>query len=133
MKRSGSSPAALTPSKARRQEQSTAASAAFAEATPAAPTPAASTPPAAESTKPTLVSARAPPAVPFPPLAPSMTRPVTAFEASVLALCKTVPAGHVTTYKAIAERLGCRSMQAVGQALRRYVGAYARACGCTVA
>ena len=34
------------------------------------------------------------------------------------ALCR-VPTGRVTTYKALGEFLGCRSYQAIGQALRR--------------
>jgi methylated-DNA-[protein]-cysteine S-methyltransferase len=43
---------------------------------------------------------------------------VTAFQAKVYqALCE-VPKGHVTTYGELAKRIGCRSAQAVGGALR---------------
>lgn len=43
---------------------------------------------------------------------------VTAFQSKVyLALCE-VPKGYVTTYGALAKRIGCRSAQAVGGALR---------------
>ncbi|MEI6645942.1 MAG: MGMT family protein [bacterium] len=43
---------------------------------------------------------------------------VTAFQSKVyLALCE-VPKGYVTTYGALATRIGCRSAQAVGGALR---------------
>ena len=42
----------------------------------------------------------------------------TAFQSKVyLALCE-VPKGYVTTYGALAKRVGCRSAQAVGGALR---------------
>ena len=45
-------------------------------------------------------------------------RKVTAFQSRVYAaLCK-VPAGKATTYGALARQIGCRSAQAVGQALR---------------
>lgn len=43
---------------------------------------------------------------------------VTAFQSKVyLALCE-VPKGYVTTYGALAKRIGCSSAQAVGGALR---------------
>jgi methylated-DNA-[protein]-cysteine S-methyltransferase len=43
---------------------------------------------------------------------------VTDFQSKVyLALCQ-VPKGYVTTYGALAKRIGCRSAQAVGGALR---------------
>lgn len=43
---------------------------------------------------------------------------VTVFQAKVYqALCE-VPKGYVTTYGALAKRIGCRSAQAVGGALR---------------
>lgn len=43
---------------------------------------------------------------------------ITAFQSKVfLALCE-VPKGYVTTYGALAKRIGCRSAQAVGGALR---------------
>ncbi|KUJ72349.1 MGMT family protein [Thiomicrospira sp. WB1] len=37
----------------------------------------------------------------------------------VYALVRQVPQGKVTTYKALAEALGCQAYQAVGQALHR--------------
>lgn len=47
------------------------------------------------------------------------TRQPTDFEQGVYdAICK-IPAGKVTTYKSLAQRLGCGSSQAVGQALKR--------------
>jgi methylated-DNA-[protein]-cysteine S-methyltransferase len=49
----------------------------------------------------------------------SGTKPLTCFQRKVLqALCR-VPAGHVTTYKQLAQSIHCSSTQAVGQALRR--------------
>ncbi|MEW5896172.1 MAG: MGMT family protein [Nanoarchaeota archaeon] len=42
----------------------------------------------------------------------------TAFVENVYALCKLIPKGKVTTYKAIAEKLGCKSHRAVGRALK---------------
>ena len=48
-----------------------------------------------------------------------MPRQPTAFEQRVYdALC-AVPAGRVTSYAALARRVGCGSARAVGQALRR--------------
>ena len=41
------------------------------------------------------------------------------FAEMVYALCRTIPAGKVTTYKALARALGTSSSQAVGQALKR--------------
>lgn len=46
-------------------------------------------------------------------------RRVTAFQARVFAATMLVPRGRVTTYKRVAEAIGCGSSQAVGQALRR--------------
>lgn len=40
------------------------------------------------------------------------------FSEKVYALCSQIPRGKVTTYKAIAEKLGTKSYRAVGQALR---------------
>lgn len=40
------------------------------------------------------------------------------FSEKVYALCQSVPQGKVTTYKAIALKLGIKGYQAVGQALR---------------
>lgn len=37
----------------------------------------------------------------------------------VYALCKQIPKGKVTTYKAIAEKLNTKAYQAIGQALRK--------------
>lgn len=42
----------------------------------------------------------------------------TPFQESVFAALQTIPAGFVTTYGTIAKLVGCRSSQAVGQALR---------------
>lgn len=42
----------------------------------------------------------------------------TLFAQSVYALCKTIPHGKVTTYKALAQALNCNSYQAIGQALK---------------
>lgn len=42
---------------------------------------------------------------------------VTDFQKTVLSTLTTVPVGKVTTYKALAEAIGCKSYQAVGQAL----------------
>ena len=44
---------------------------------------------------------------------------MTQFEIRVYEAVRAVPAGRVTTYKLVAEHLGCRSCRAVGQALRR--------------
>ena len=41
------------------------------------------------------------------------------FSHQVYRLVKKVPRGRVTTYKAVAEALGTKAYQAVGQALRR--------------
>ena len=41
------------------------------------------------------------------------------FDAKVYALLKEVPSGKVTTYKEIAEALGCRAYRAVGNALNK--------------
>jgi len=43
----------------------------------------------------------------------------TPFQKRVYAALALVPRGRVTTYKQLAEYLGCRSCRAVGQALRR--------------
>jgi len=64
----------------------------------------------------------------------------TEFEMRVYELTRRIPEGKVSTYKAIAEKLGCRSYRAVGQALRknpfapdvpchRVVGADGKLCG----
>ena len=44
---------------------------------------------------------------------------VTEFQRRVYDALKCIPEGCVTTYKLLGEHLGCRSYQAVGQALRR--------------
>jgi len=41
------------------------------------------------------------------------------FDEEVWELMKRIPKGRVTTYKIIAERLGCRAYRAVGNACRR--------------
>ncbi len=43
---------------------------------------------------------------------------MSSFSQRVYELCLLVPQGKVTTYKAIAEKLGTKSYRAVGQALR---------------
>jgi len=43
---------------------------------------------------------------------------VTAFQQLVYEACKRIPKGQVTTYKLLAQAIGCGSAQAVGQALR---------------
>ena len=47
------------------------------------------------------------------------SKPVTPFQQRVYTALRRVPAGRVTTYGLLARHLGCRSAQAVGQALRR--------------
>jgi len=44
---------------------------------------------------------------------------VTEFQEKVYCAVRRIPRGRVTTYKLLAESLGCRSPRAVGQALRR--------------
>jgi len=46
-------------------------------------------------------------------------RAPTRFEQRVYEAVKKIPRGRVTTYKLLAVCVGCRSAQAVGQALRR--------------
>jgi methylated-DNA-[protein]-cysteine S-methyltransferase len=46
-------------------------------------------------------------------------RGATAFEQTIYDAVREVPHGMVTTYKDLAERVGCRSYRAVGQALAR--------------
>jgi len=41
------------------------------------------------------------------------------FDVKVLGICRKIPRGKVTTYKAIAEKLGTKAYRAVGQALNR--------------
>lgn len=48
-----------------------------------------------------------------------MPRPITEFEARVYAALEKIPAGKVISYRRLAETLGIRSAQAVGQALKR--------------
>ena len=43
----------------------------------------------------------------------------TRFEKTVYNAVKLIPRGRVSTYRAVAEKTGCRSCQAVGQALKR--------------
>lgn len=45
--------------------------------------------------------------------------PTTPFQQRVYAALRRIPRGRVTTYGLLARHLGCRSAQAVGQALRR--------------
>ena len=44
---------------------------------------------------------------------------ITPFQRSVYEICKQVPAGKVTTYKAVGEALGIKGYRAVGMALHR--------------
>lgn len=44
---------------------------------------------------------------------------ITEFQRRVYLALLEVPRGETITYKALGERIGCRSAQAVGQALRR--------------
>ena len=44
---------------------------------------------------------------------------VTKFQNKVYKLCKKVPKGKVTTYKAIAEKMGTKAYRAVGTALNK--------------
>ena len=44
---------------------------------------------------------------------------VTAFQEKVYETISEIPRGKVTTYKLVAEKIGCKSCQAVGQALKR--------------
>ncbi|MCP5558764.1 MAG: MGMT family protein [Verrucomicrobiaceae bacterium] len=46
-------------------------------------------------------------------------REPTAFEQKVYDFTLSIPRGRVSTYGAIARAIGCRSSQAIGQALRR--------------
>ncbi len=43
----------------------------------------------------------------------------TSFQQRVYAAARTIPRGRVTTYKLLADHIGCRSARAVGQALKR--------------
>lgn len=43
----------------------------------------------------------------------------TSFQQQVYAATRTIPRGRVTTYKLLADHIGCGSCRAVGQALRR--------------
>lgn len=44
---------------------------------------------------------------------------ISAFQQRVYAAVRRIPKGQVTTYKILAETIGCGSSRAVGQALRR--------------
>ena len=46
-------------------------------------------------------------------------RNITEFQNKVYGLCKKVPRGKVTTYKAIAEKIGNKAYRAVGTALNK--------------
>ena len=46
-------------------------------------------------------------------------REPTEFEANVYGALREIPRGRVVTYSILASHLGCRSTQAVGQALKR--------------
>lgn len=47
------------------------------------------------------------------------TSGVTDFQMQVYEACKDIPEGMVSTYKYLAEAIGCNSSRAVGQALKR--------------
>lgn len=49
----------------------------------------------------------------------AMTRPPTAFEEKVYDATRSIPRGKVTTYGILGRMIGCRSAQAIGQALQR--------------
>ena len=44
---------------------------------------------------------------------------ITKFQSKVYELCKKVPKGRVTTYKAIAKKMGIKAYRAVGNALNK--------------
>ena len=44
---------------------------------------------------------------------------VTAFQRKVYDAISKIPKGKISTYKLLADHIGCRSAQAVGQALKR--------------
>jgi methylated-DNA-[protein]-cysteine S-methyltransferase len=48
-----------------------------------------------------------------------MEEKITLFQKKIYALVSTIPAGHVTTYKYLAEAAGVNCARAVGQALKR--------------
>ena len=48
-----------------------------------------------------------------------MPKAITDFQKKVYNAVKRIPRGKVATYKIIAEAIGCRSAQAVGQALKK--------------
>ena len=48
-----------------------------------------------------------------------MNRPPTAFEEKVYEATGCIPRGKVSTYGLIGKSIGCKSSQAIGQALRR--------------
>ena len=48
-----------------------------------------------------------------------LKRSVTEFEQRVYAAIARIPRGRVSTYRLVAQAIGCGSAQAVGQALRR--------------
>lgn len=44
---------------------------------------------------------------------------ITPFQQTVYAACRRIPRGRVTTYRWLAEAVGCNSARAIGQAMRR--------------
>jgi methylated-DNA-[protein]-cysteine S-methyltransferase len=50
---------------------------------------------------------------------PATTRLPTLFESRVYAAARQIPVGKVATYGQLGASIGCRSSQAIGQALRR--------------
>lgn len=53
------------------------------------------------------------------PLAILADHSLTAFQRKVYGVVAQIPAGRVMTYQGVARAIGCRSCQAVGQALKR--------------
>ena len=52
-------------------------------------------------------------------LSPAQIEQITPFQADVYLALMRVPKGKVTTYKILADEVGCKSSRAVGQALKR--------------
>ena len=52
-------------------------------------------------------------------LNPAQIKQITPFQLKVYEALLEVPEGKVTTYKLISDKIGCRSSQAIGQAMKR--------------
>ena len=55
----------------------------------------------------------------IPDFTPALSLKGTSFQLKVWKALEHIPYGHTTTYKAIAKELGCKSAQAIGQAVGR--------------